>query len=286
MLLCRCMSQLIFVQDFLSHTTEDSFSSSLYSILFFEEKASFVVDGTLYKTDGNTVLFLSPYQNLVWKKVPKTCRHLSFHSDFYCIEYHKYEVACNGLLFNNAYLTPYVKVSDDLLTHLYQLMDHIRDEQRNDEQEEQPFTSSIIKSYLQLLLALCSREKEALEGQHSTVVDGQALLFEQLLEKHHLSERRVSFYADQLGLSSEVLSRKSRQAFGKTPTQLIQDRVIIAAKRFLHLSDKSVKEIAVLLNFQDEFYFSRYFKKATGLSPKHFRDKVGISIVSPVRPSL
>lgn len=148
MLLCRCMSQLIFVQDFLSHTTEDSFSSSLYSILFFEEKASFVVDGTLYKTDGNTVLFLSPYQNLVWKKVPKTCRHLSFHSDFYCIEYHKYEVACNGLLFNNAYLTPYVKVSDDLLTHLYQLMDHIRDEQRNDEQEEQPFTSSIIKSYL------------------------------------------------------------------------------------------------------------------------------------------
>ncbi|KGN72342.1 hypothetical protein HQ47_10420 [Porphyromonas macacae] len=257
---------------------EGSVSSSLYGIFLFEEGASFTVDGTVYKTNGNTVLFLSPYQSLVWIQQPKACRKLSFHSDFYCIEYHKYEVACNGLLFNNAYLKPYVEISDTLFRHLYRITNHIRKE-RHRKKEEQPFTSSIIKSYLQLLLALCSREKEALEGQHSTIIDRQALLFEQLLEKHHLSERRVCFYADQLGVSSEVLSRKSRQAFRKTPTQLIQDRVIIAAKRLLHLSDKSIKEIAILLNFQDEFYFSRYFKKATGLSPKHFRDEVGISII-------
>lgn len=279
------MSQLIFTREFSPDPEEKSFTSSLYSIFLFAQGGTFTVDGTAYQTMGNTVLFLTPYQSLQWRQRPKTCRQLSFHGDFYCIEYHKYEVACNGLLFNNAYLTPYVEVSDALLNHLHQLTDHIRTEQQ-DETNEQPFTASIIKSYLQLLLALCSREKEVAEGQHCAIIDGQALLFEQLLEKHHLSERRVGFYANLVGTSVEVLSRKSRQAFGKTPTQLIQDRVIIAAKRLLHLSNKSIKEIAVLLNFQDEFYFSRYFKKATGLSPKHFRDEVGIAIVATAHNTL
>lgn len=242
-----------------------------------------MVDGTDYKTEENTVLFLSPYQSLVWLELPQKYRLLSFHGDLYCIEYHKYEVACNGLLFNNAYLTPYVKVSNPLLLYLFGLTERIAEEQQRDK-EELPFTSSIIKTYLQLLLALCSRHKDALEGLQNSVMDRQALLFEQLLEKHHLSERRVIFYAGEVGVSPEVLSRKSKQAFGKSPTKLIQDRVIIAAKRLLHLTDKSIKEIALTLNFQDEFYFSRYFKKATGLSPKHFRDEVGISIVTPPQP--
>lgn len=280
------MSHLISIKELSStDVLEDTFTSPLYSIFLFAQGGHFAVDGTAYRTEENTVLFLTPYQSLQWILQPKVCRQVSFHGDFYCIEYHKYEVACNGLLFNNAYLTPYVEVSDALLRHLHQLTEYIRTEQQVD-MEEQPFTASVIKSYLQLLLALCSREKEAAEGQHATVIDGQAFLFEQLLEKHHLSERRVGFYADQIGVSVEVLSRKSRQAFGKTPTQLIQDRVIIAAKRLLHLSDKSIKEIAVLLNFQDEFYFSRYFKKATGLSPKHFRDEVGISIITTAHPTL
>lgn len=273
------MSQFIYIQEFNSDNTEKSFTPSLYSIIFIEDKASFTVDGTTYNTEGNTVLFLSPYQAISWVEIPKFYRMLSFHSDFYCIEYHKYEVACNGLLFNNAYLKPYVTVPAQLLNQLYQITDSIRDEHKADD-KEQPFTSSIIKSYLQLLLALCSRQKDSLEGQHYTAIDKQAFMFEQLLEKHHTQERRVQFYADKVGVSAEVLSRKSKQAFGKPPTKLIQDRVIIAAKRFLHLTDKSIKEIAALLNFQDEFYFSRYFKQATGLSPKHYRDEVGISIIN------
>ncbi|WP_052089986.1 helix-turn-helix domain-containing protein [Porphyromonas canoris] len=277
------MSQLISIQDFPPNIPESSFTSSLYTIVFLEQGSTFMVDGTDYDAEANTVLFLSPYQSLVWSKPPDSYRQLSFHSDFYCIEYHKYEVACNGLLFNNAYLKPYVSVSPSLLHYLYELTDRIAEEQHRDK-VELPFTSSIIKTYLQLLLALCSRQKDALDGQLNSVIDRQALLFEQLLEKHHLEERRVLFYAHEVGVSPEVLSRKSKQAFGKTPSQLIQDRVIIAAKRLLHLTDKSIKEIALMLNFQDEFYFSRYFKKATGLSPKHFRDEVGITIITPPQP--
>ncbi|KKX52224.1 helix-turn-helix domain-containing protein [Sphingobacterium sp. IITKGP-BTPF85] len=48
----------------------------------------------------------------------------------------------------------------------------------------------------------------------------------------------------------------------------------------LHLTYLSVKEIAAKLQFEDEFYFSRYFKKNVGISPSGFRERVGISIVA------
>ena len=56
--------------------------------------------------------------------------------------------------------------------------------------------------------------------------------------------------------------------------------MILEAKKQIHLTYKSIKEIARDFGFEDEFYFSRYFKKEVGISPKKFREKVGISIVA------
>ena len=69
-------------------------------------------------------------------------------------------------------------------------------------------------------------------------------------------------------------------AVGKSPSQLIQERVMLEAKKQLHLTHKSIKEVAAALHFSDEHYFSRFFKKQAGISPTVFREKVGISIVA------
>lgn len=71
-----------------------------------------------------------------------------------------------------------------------------------------------------------------------------------------------------------------KKQFSKSPSQLINERVILEAKKLLHLTYKSIKEIAQELNFEDEFYFSRYFKKNVGVSPSSYRKNVGISIVA------
>ena len=71
-----------------------------------------------------------------------------------------------------------------------------------------------------------------------------------------------------------------KKQYGKTPSKLIRERLTLEAKRLLHLTYKSIKEIAHELGFNDEFYFSRYFKKEVGVSPKVFREKVGISIAA------
>ena len=202
---------------------------------------------------------------------------LQFHGDFYCIEYHKKEVACNGLLFNNIYLQPYIslnKIKFQEISQLIAKMEKVEADKR--------FSESILKSYLQLILAICSSEKDdQLGNKIIPQTNGNELLkFQNLLELHFRKERNSSFYADKLSISPSTFSKKIKSQFGKTPTQLIQERVILEAKKLLHLTFKTVKEVAMELNFDDEFYFSRYFKKEVGSSPTHFREKVGISIVA------
>ena len=88
--------------------------------------------------------------------------------------------------------------------------------------------------------------------------------FQNLVEEYFLKEKSHAFYADLLYISPNNLSKKIKAEFSKTPSQIIQGRVILEAKKQIHLTRKSIKEIATELNFEDEFYFSKYFKKTYG----------------------
>ena len=255
------------------------FSSSDYHILLFKGEGNFSVDFTEYPCNGATVLFFTPFQTLVWGSGDQIeVEGLAFHGDFYCIEYHKHDVACNGLLFNNIYLSPHITVSDADFDELRLLFGKIRHELTCDS----AFSDAILKAYLQLILALCSRTKKQQLQDIETAIDWNREMkdIRQLIDTHFLTQRSPSFYASELALSPSALSKKTRQFFGKTPTQLIQDRVVLEAKKLLHLTRIPIKEIATQLNFEDVFYFSRYFRKTVGLSPLHYRQEVGISIVA------
>lgn len=255
------------------------FSDQLYCIFIFQGHGQFTVDGAVYSFSGKTILFLSPYQKLRWLDGETITLYLiQFHGDFYCIEYHKKEVACNGLLFNNVYLKPHIPVSQRVYDEIVGIFQKIK----NEKERFQSFSESVVKTYIQLILALCSREKnlQLKNPLQEEVYDEHAIAFQELIEKHFQTERTVKFYASELAITSNMLSKKVKKTYGKTPKQLIQERVILEAKKLLHLSYRSIKEIAAILHFEDEFYFSRYFKESTGLSPLHYRKKVGISIVA------
>ncbi|MDO4782524.1 MAG: helix-turn-helix domain-containing protein [Capnocytophaga felis] len=255
-----------------------NFSVENYCIFAFRGSGSFLVDFVEYKYSGNTLLFLSPFQNFQKSegKMEKISL-LQFHGDFYCIEYHKKEVACNGLLFNNIFLIPHIEVSEKCFEEILHIFSRIENELLS----ESSYSQAILKSYLQLILALSSKEKSnILEKTEQNIAHNLALNFQKSLEKHFLTERSIQFYANQARLSPDAFSKKIKQLLGKSPTKLIQERVILEAKKQLHLTYKTIKEIAFDMNFKDEFYFSRFFKKAVGKSPKFFRESVGISIVA------
>lgn len=256
-----------------------NYNVPLYSIILLDDESDFSVNFVKYKTKEKSILFLSPYQNLKWLgSTSSKVKLLQFHGDFYCIEYHKKEVACNGLLFNNIYLQPYISLNKIKFQEISQLIDKMEKEVGTNKR----FSESVIKSYLQLILAICSSEKDEQLGNKliQQANENELFIFQDLLELHFHKERSSSFHANKLSMSLSSFSKKIKSQFGKTPTQLIQERVILEAKKLLHLTFKTVKEVAIELNFDDEFYFSRYFKKEVGLSPTHFREKVGISILA------
>lgn len=236
------------------------------------------IDSGIYPLSGPSVVFLAPFQSLRIAGASQVMGEvLQFHGDFYCIELHKPEVACNGLLFNNVYLSPVLAVSRNELAQIQELLRSMKAELNLKPQDQ-----SVLISYLQLFLAICSRIKRAQieQGSLSLGRDDEMERLKALVDAHFLTKRRPSEYAKLLNLTTDSLAKRCRKYFAKSPSQLIQERTVLEAKKRLHLTRESVKQIAFALHFEDEHYFSRFFKKACGASPQAFRKKGGISPVA------
>lgn len=98
--------------------------------------------------------------------------------------------------------------------------------------------------------------------------------FEALVGQRYLDHWRVADYARELAVTPGHLSRVMRQATGLSALHSIESRVIREARRHLAYSNLTVSEIAYALGFSDPAYFSRVFSRATGASPRVFRDRL------------
>lgn len=252
---------------------------SEYTILFIPEgEGIYHADFGTFNFKGPVMLFSTPLQVIyIEQNKPTPVTILQFHGDFYCIEYHRTEVACNGLLFNNIYIQPCITLVDKDIRVFENLLNDIDEEFKQDSPSE-----IVLRSYLQLFLAKSSSIKVKLIDNHSDPreKDEQMERFKQLLDQHYLTLHKPNDYAQLLSMSPNNFTKRCSRYFKKTPSQLIQERIILEAKKQLHLTRQSIKEIAYALKFEDEFYFSRFFKKVTQVSPQTFRDKAGISIVA------
>ena len=271
----------ITIQNTNSHNFLKPINCPFYQILVFDTSTKFEINLTQFVCAGSTILFLTPYQQFKWLDVNKTeLKLVQFHGDYYCIEYHKNMISCNGILFNNIYEKPFFNINKSYYDEIVNTIEKMDKEIQNE--IVSPFTDSIVKSYLQLILSISSKEKSKylIDLKPNELPNKDLVYFQDLLEKHYKTERSMAFYAAEFSLSTDAFSKKVKKQFSKSPSQLINERVILEAKKLLHLTYKSIKEIAQELNFEDEFYFSRYFKKNVGVSPSSYRKNVGISIVA------
>jgi len=98
--------------------------------------------------------------------------------------------------------------------------------------------------------------------------------FNLLVELHYKKERQVQFYAGQLNKSPKTVANIFSLYSKKTPLQIIQERIITEAKRLFYYTDKSVKEIANELGFEDVAHFSKFFKNYTNQSPSDIKKSI------------
>lgn len=95
--------------------------------------------------------------------------------------------------------------------------------------------------------------------------------FIQLVEKHFRVNRKVSWYADQLGITPKYLSEIVKQASRKTPNDWIDQYVTLEMRVLLKNSSMNIKEMTEYLNFPNQSFFGKYFKEHVGMSPSDYR---------------
>lgn len=166
-----------------------------YGVVLLKGEGAFSVDQINYSYQGCTILFLTPFQKLkLASETDENITILFFHGDYYCIEYHKEEVACNGLLFNNIYLNPSIELTQEHFEYILGIFDRIQHENS----ENHLFSESIIKTYIQLILAICSKQKSGIPNDPVSggrLPNKNAAAFQKLLELHFREEKELFFYS-------------------------------------------------------------------------------------------
>ena len=97
--------------------------------------------------------------------------------------------------------------------------------------------------------------------------------FIQLVEIHFKSERRVSWYAEKLGISAKYLSEIVKTASRRTPNDWIDQYVTLEMRVLLRNSSMNIKEMTEYLHFPNQSFFGKYFKEHVGVSPSAYRKK-------------
>ena len=96
--------------------------------------------------------------------------------------------------------------------------------------------------------------------------------FLQCVSKHFDSERSIKFYAQKIGITPKYLSQLCYQVSGRHAGDWINRFVVAKAKNLLQESNLTIKQISNQLNFPNQSFFGKYFKKHVGESPREFRN--------------
>jgi AraC-like DNA-binding protein len=235
-------------------------------------------DFSTYDFSEGSMLCFSPYQPYMIAGENMSGIVLHFHPDFFCIHQHHKEVACHGVLFNNIYQPPFIQLSDQDISSFSHIIQQMQAEMQNAALAQY----ELLISYLKIFLITASRLRVDQSPDASTKVSGlkEPFVLQSLkdaIEENFKTKHSPAEYADMLNISAKALAKITRNHFNKTLTNMIAERIVIEAKRELYLTSKPVKSIAYELGFNDEFYFSRFFKNNADVSPQLYRDTVGFA---------
>ena len=132
-----------------------------------------------------------------------------------------------------------------------------------------------VEAHLLSILVECTRALEQARSIENARPRAQATLvarFREAIEQHYRENLPLDRYAQLLGVTQTQLRAACLKVAGLPPTHMIQKRLILEAKRALLYSNMTVAEAAYYLGFDDPAYFSRFFVRAAGKSPRAFRN--------------
>lgn len=245
-----------------------------YKILWARDSGcEIMVDGYQVALEQHQILFCTTLNIL---EIPKESGIIAivFNRAFYCIRDHDHEVSCNGMLFFGSSQPPIVTLKEKdrqsfeamfiIFQEEFETRDHIQGEMLRVMLKRLLIKSSRLIKEMRKVTGLPSSQLEILRKFHI------------LVEQHYREKHKVTDYADLLFKSPKTLSNVFKKSGYSSPLSIINERIILEAKRLILFSTKSAEQIAYEIGYNEGAHFSKFFKSHTGLPPMEYRNQKSI----------
>lgn len=279
----QCITEFLIIRisDFMAAHTSLRFPhrhAFFQIVLFTEGSGSHSIDFQHFQVIPHQAYAMGPGQIHTWEFGPDTEGYIiNFNESFFTAICHNPNFVHEFPLFNSVSGTPATLLEAECCGEVHALMEKMVKEF----QADRDYKQDILRGMLLQLLVLLSRQlpRESVPGisRHQLTVLRN---FERLIEEHFRVKRLPRDYAEMLFITPNHLNALVNSVIGKPAGELIRDRVVLEAKRLLVNSDFTISQIADALNFEDNAYFTRFFKKYTGLAPEVFRQDYAKSVVA------
>jgi AraC family transcriptional regulator, transcriptional activator of pobA len=144
-------------------------------------------------------------------------------------------------------------------------------------QQQQGYRRELIESSLTVVLASLMQQAQSTQpraSEHPKRARRYLSEFTNLIEQDYVHHHQLTFYANKIGISTAHLNAVCREFVQRSALDLIHARIMLEAKRNLVYTNLTIKTVAETLGFADPAYFTRFFKRQAGLSPKEFRQQL------------
>jgi len=225
------------------------------------------VDMTPYVTTENTFYFFGPNQVIV-KEEPKCMWGTAIAFDREFLALHDNASMAHLPVIRNEQNTHELKLTQADVTFVEDMLAKMQKEFMQPGEWQQ----KMITASLTLLLTYLSRLYDE-QYKSITSPNDKSLLkkYQAAIEENFRKIHQVSEYAALLSVSPGHLRDVIKSQSGKSAIVHIQERMVLEARRMLFHTEYSLKEIGFDLGFSDASYFSRFFKRETGVTPAEYR---------------
>jgi AraC family transcriptional activator of pobA len=233
-----------------------------------------MIDNTSFDIPENCFLPLMVNQSFNFER-PESIVAWQFNREFYCIVNHDKEVGCVGFLFYGSSGNLFLNLNEKEDKKIGLLLEVFKDEFENTDQIQEDMLRMLLVRLI-ITLTRIAKQQYLPAGESDDQKFDLVRNFNLMVENHYKLHHDVKFYADLLHKSPKTLSNAFAIYGNKSPLQVIQDRVILEAKRLFYYTDKSAKEVASDLGFEDAAHFSKFFKNQTSVNPSDFKKSLQI----------
>jgi len=232
-------------------------------------KGYFHIDQSRYSIQKGTILFSSPGQIRYWNIETLPGGYVLIFEEEFLSRFLNDQQFINTLkYFNTGSNPPKIDLAATDIQYVTNLMENIKQEietfSRNDKH--------ILQALLYQALAWLNRKYTATYKTAGTENYNKYISqFSGLVNKEFKSQHSVTYYAENLNITSGHLNDLCKSHLGINAKTYIQSRIILEAKRLLLYTDLQIEVIASQLSFEETSYFIRWFRQFTGITPLSFR---------------